>query len=94
MERQKRYSQQIFRQPGTVKAAADGLEKISEIESGIRNEKISHECHPTRIHAGAVACSLVAIQPTFARNHRARRARERSLARACLAQASQRLVVS
>ena len=69
-------------------------EKVCEMESGIRNEKISHECHPTRIHAGAVACSLVAIQPTFARNHRARRARERSLARTCLAQASQRLVVS
>ena len=86
-----------FRQSDNGKVAGYGFEKtekISEIESGIRNEKISHECHPTRIHVGAVACSLVAIQPTFARNHRARRARERSLARTCLAQASQRLVVS
>lgn len=83
-----------FRQPDNGKAAADGLEKFCEIESGICNEKISHECHPTRIHAGAVARRLVNIQPTFARNFAARRTRERGLARACLAQTSQGLVVS
>ena len=86
-----------FRQSDNGKVAGYGFEKtekISEIESGIRDEKISHECNPARIHTGAIACGLVNVQPTFTRNSSARRDRERSLARACLAQTSQRLVVS
>ena len=93
MERQKRYSQQIFRQPGTGKAAADGLEKISEIESGIRNEKISHECNPARIYVGTTACRIGYVQLSLARAHRHRRYYKRHLVSACLSQIQEGLVV-
>jgi hypothetical protein len=68
-------------------------EKSCEVESGIRNEKISYECSPTRVVVGAVACRFRDFQPAVAGNSCHRRHYERHLARACL-EKTPRLVVN
>ena len=64
-----------------------------EMESGIRNEKISYECHPTRLYVGATACRLGYVQLSLARTHHHRRDYQRHLASACLSQVQEGLVV-
>ena len=67
--------------------------KYCEMESGLRNEKISHECHPTRIYVGATACRLGYVQLSLARAHRHRRYYKRHLVSACLSKIQEGLVV-
>lgn len=64
-----------------------------EMESGIRNEKISHECNPARIYVGTTACRIGYVQLSLARAHRHRRYYKRHLVSACLSQIQEGLVV-
>ena len=85
-----------FRQSDNGKVAGYGFEKtekISEIESGIRDEKISHECNPARIYVGTTACRIGYVQLSLARAHRHRRYYKRHLVSACLSQIQEGLVV-
>ncbi len=67
--------------------------KYCEMESGLRNEKISYECHPTRLYVGATACRIGYVQLSLARAHRHRRYYKRHLVSACLSQIQEGLVV-
>ena len=67
--------------------------KYCEMESGLRNEKISYECHPTRLYVGATACRLGYVQLSLARTHHHQRDYQRHLASACLSQVQEGLVV-
>ena len=85
-----------FRQSDNGKVAGYGFEKtekISEIESGIRDEKISHECNPARIYVGTTACRIGYVQLSLARAHRHRRYYKRHLVSACLSKIQEGLVV-
>ena len=67
--------------------------KYCEMESGLRNEKISHECNPARIYVGTTACRIGYVQLSLARAHRHRRYYKRHLVSACLSQIQEGLVV-